>query len=155
MLCSMGELKLTTHECPGKEENGILILDEDCADKLGADIRDVLMLNDTCVEFEITSNRPDCLSVIGLARETAVSFDRELKLHTPVVKGAGDGDKIENYLGVGISAPDLCYIPCTICHRHNSVENFKGAYVCRRCLKPLLVGVMVGRFESMTVISEI
>ena len=112
MLCSMGELKLTTHECPGKEENGILILDEDCADKLGADIRDVLMLNDTCVEFEITSNRPDCLSVIGLARETAVSFDRELKLQTPVVKGAGDGDKIDNYLSVGISAPDLCYRYC-------------------------------------------
>ena len=109
MLCSMGELKLTAHECPGKEENGILILDEDCADKLGADIRDVLMLNDTCVEFEITSNRPDCLSVIGLARETAVSFDRELKLSTPVVKSCSDGDKIENYLSVGISAPDLCY----------------------------------------------
>ena len=109
MLCSMGELKLTTHECPGKEENGILILDEDCADKLGADIRDVLLLKDTCVEFEITSNRPDCLSVIGLARETAVSFDRELKLSTPSVKGCGDGDKIENYLSVGISAPDLCY----------------------------------------------
>ena len=109
MLCSMGELKLTTHECPGKEENGILILDEDCADKLGADIRDVLLLKDTCVEFEITSNRPDCLSVIGLARETAVSFDRELKLSTPTVKGCGDGDKIENYLSVGISAPDLCY----------------------------------------------
>ena len=109
MLCSMGELKLTTHECPGKEENGILILDEDCADKLGTDIRDVLLLKDTCVEFEITSNRPDCLSVIGLARETAVSFDRELKLSTPTVKGCGDGDKIENYLSVGISAPDLCY----------------------------------------------
>ena len=109
MLCSMGELKLTAHECPGKEENGILILDEDCADRLGDDIRDVLMLKDTSVEFEITSNRPDCLSVIGLARETAVSFDRKLTLKAPVVKGAGDGDKIENYLNVKISAPDLCY----------------------------------------------
>ena len=109
MLCSMGELKLTPHECPGKEENGILILDEDCADRLGDDIRDVLMLKDTSVEFEITSNRPDCLSVIGLARETAVSFDRKLTIKAPVVKGAGDGDKIENYLSVKISAPDLCY----------------------------------------------
>ena len=109
MLCSMGELKLTAHECPGKEENGILILDEDCADRLGDDIRDVLLLKDTSVEFEITSNRPDCLSVIGLARETAVSFDRKLTLKAPVVKGAGDGDKIENYLNVKISAPDLCY----------------------------------------------
>ncbi|MBQ8432363.1 MAG: phenylalanine--tRNA ligase subunit beta [Clostridia bacterium] len=112
MLCSMGELKLTTHECPGKEENGILILDEDCADRLGDDIRDVLMLKDTSVEFEITSNRPDCLSVIGLARETAVSFDKELTVKAPVVKGAGDGDKIENYLNVKISAPDLCYRYC-------------------------------------------
>ena len=109
MLCSMGELKLTTHECPGKEENGILILDEDCADRLGDDIRDVLMLKDTSVEFEITSNRPDCLSVIGLARETAVSFDRKLSVKAPEVKGANDGDKIENYLNVKISAPDLCY----------------------------------------------
>ena len=51
MLCSMGELKLTAHDMPGKEENGILILDEDCADRLGDDIRDVLMLRDTAVEF--------------------------------------------------------------------------------------------------------
>ena len=112
MLCSMGELKLTPHECPDKEENGILILDEDCKDRLGDDIRDVLMLKDTTVEFEITSNRPDCLSVIGLARETAVSFDLPLTLHAPTVKGAGDGDKIDNYLGVKISAPDLCYRYC-------------------------------------------
>ena len=109
MLCSMGELKLTTHECPGKEENGILILDEEFENRIGDDIRDVLMLNDTSVEFEITSNRPDCLSVIGLARETAVSFGKELTVKAPIVKGAGDGDKIDNYLKVGISAPDLCY----------------------------------------------
>ncbi len=109
MLCSMGELKLTPHECPGKDENGILILDEEYESHIGDDIRDVLMLRDTAVEFEITSNRPDCLSVIGLARETAVSFGKELKVPTPSVKGSGDGDKIENYLKVGISAPDLCY----------------------------------------------
>ncbi|MBQ2734679.1 MAG: phenylalanine--tRNA ligase subunit beta, partial [Clostridia bacterium] len=109
MLCSMGELKLTTHECPGKEENGILILDEEYEDRIGDDIRDVLMLRDTSVEFEITSNRPDCLSVIGLARETAVSFGKELTVKVPTVKGVQDGDKVENYINVGISAPDLCY----------------------------------------------
>ncbi len=109
MLCSMGELNLTVHECPGKEENGILILDECFEDKIGMDIREALMLDDTAVEFEITSNRPDCLSVIGLARETAASFGRELKVPTPAVKGCGDGDKVENYLTVGIEAPDLCY----------------------------------------------
>ena len=85
-------MKLTPHECPGKEENGILILDEDCADKLGADIRDVLMLNDTCVEFEITSNRPDCLSYLGIAREVAASFGTDLRINKPVVKKANDGD---------------------------------------------------------------
>ena len=112
MLCSMGELQLTAHDMPGKEENGILILDDDCADKLGTDIRDALLLRDTVVEFEITSNRPDCLSVIGLARETAVSFDRPLRVSAPKVKGTDDGDKIGNYLNVKISAPDLCYRYC-------------------------------------------
>ena len=109
MLCSMGELKLTAHDMPGKEENGILILDEDCADRLGDDIRDVLMLRDTAVEFEITSNRPDCLSVIGLAREAAVSFGKPLTVKQPQVKGTADGDSVNNYLNVTISAPDLCY----------------------------------------------
>jgi len=109
MLCSMGELNLTTHECPGKEENGILILDDCFADKIGTDIREALMLDDTTVEFEITSNRPDCLSVIGLARESAVSFGRPLSVPTPAVKPLGDGDDVTKYLSVGIEAPDLCY----------------------------------------------
>ena len=105
----VGELKLDEHDMPGKEPHGILILDESYASEIGKDIRDVLMLKDTVVEFEITSNRPDCLSVIGLARESAVSFGRELKLHTPEVKPLADGDKIDNYLSVKISAPDLCH----------------------------------------------
>ncbi len=109
MLCSMGELGLTEHDMPGKEADGILILDDSFADKIGMDIKDALMLNDTVVEFEITSNRPDCLSVIGLARESAVSFNKEFKPHTPKVKGTKDGDKISNYLSVNISAPDLCF----------------------------------------------
>ncbi len=109
MLCSMGELQLSANDMPGKEENGILILDDDCEAHIGEDICDVLLLRDTSVEFEITSNRPDCLSVIGLARETAVSFDRPLTVKAPVVKGCKDGDSVHNYLKVGISAPDLCY----------------------------------------------
>ena len=108
MLCSMGELGLTEHDMPGKEPNGILILDDEYADKIGMDIREALMLRDTVVEFEITSNRPDCLSVIGLARESAVSFGKAMTLPTPVVKCANDGDKIENYLSVAVKAPDLC-----------------------------------------------
>ena len=109
MLCSIGELGLTEHDMPGANNDGILILGDEYADKLGMDIREALMLDDKVVEFEITSNRPDCLSVVGLARETAVSFDRDWTLKAPVVKGAGDGDKIENHLNVRIDAPDLCF----------------------------------------------
>ncbi len=109
MLCSMGELGLTSHDMPGKAENGILILDPEFEDKLGMDIKDALLMNDTVVEFEITSNRPDCLSVIGLARESAISFDKPFSVPTPVVKGCGDGDDIKNYLAVEISDSDLCF----------------------------------------------
>ena len=111
MLCSFSELSLTEHDCPGKYADGILILDEsDGVDdsSIGKSIVDVLALSDVSVEFEITSNRPDCMSVIGLARETAVSFDRPWTLKAPVVKGAQDGDRIENHLSVKIDCPDLC-----------------------------------------------
>ena len=109
MLCSFGELGLDAHDCPGEFADGIWILGEEYADRIGCDIREVMQLDDTVVEFEITSNRPDCLSVIGLARESAVSFDRALHIPTPVVKTCGDGDRIENHLSVKIDAPDLCY----------------------------------------------
>ncbi|MCQ2353832.1 MAG: phenylalanine--tRNA ligase subunit beta [Clostridia bacterium] len=108
MLCSIGELNLTEHDMPGADNNGILILGEEFADDIGHDIRDVLKLSDTAVEFEITPNRPDCLSVIGLAREASVSFDKKLNLHTPEVKGTSDGDNIKNYLSVTNQSPALC-----------------------------------------------
>ena len=72
MLCSLGELNLTTHDFPYAIEDGIFIIQEDC--KIGQDIQSAIGLDDTSVEFEITSNRPDCLSVIGLARETAATL---------------------------------------------------------------------------------
>ena len=104
MLCSLGELGLTAHDFPYAIEDGIFLLEEEC--ELGQDIRSAIGLNDTKVEFEITSNRPDCLSVIGLARETAATFDKPLKLHTPVVKG-GAGD-INEHLSVEVQNPELC-----------------------------------------------
>ena len=107
MLCSIGELNLTEHDMPGANNDGILILGEEFADKVGEDICEALMLNDTSVEFEITSNRPDCLSMIGLARESAVTFGLPLVLHTPEVKGSGDN--INNYISVKNDAPDLCF----------------------------------------------
>ncbi len=107
MLCSIGELDLTTHDMPGADENGIFIMNDFVSDsEIGKDIKDVLMLSDKSVEFEITSNRPDCLSVIGLARESAVSFDRELKIPTPKVK-EGSGD-ISEYISVDVNDAELC-----------------------------------------------
>ena len=109
MLCSIAELGLTLHDMPEAIEDGIFILGKDYEDKIGMDVKEALLMNDTVVEFEITSNRPDCLSVIGLARETAISFDKPLNIPTPTVKELGDGDKIDNYLSVKISDPDLCF----------------------------------------------
>ncbi len=122
MLCSMGELNLTEHDMPGKIADGILILDDEFESMIGKDIKEALMLTDSVVEFEITSNRPDCLSVIGLARESAVSFEREFKLHKPVVKGCDSSDKVSDYVSVDISAPDLCQRYCARVVKNVKIE---------------------------------
>ena len=110
MLCSLGELGLTTHDFPSAIEDGIFVLTEEdgCDLTLGKPICEAIGLDDTSVEFEITSNRPDCFSVIGLAREAAATFKKPLKLHTPQVK-AGHGS-CEGMLDVKIEAPELCPI---------------------------------------------
>ncbi|MBR5114029.1 MAG: phenylalanine--tRNA ligase subunit beta [Oscillospiraceae bacterium] len=104
MLCSLGELGLTVNDYPYAIADGIFILQEDCVP--GDDIKKVLGLDDTVVEFEITNNRPDCLSVRGLALEAAVTFGTPLKLHEPVVKGSGG--RVEDYLSVEVRDPALC-----------------------------------------------
>lgn len=104
MMCSIAELNLTKGDFPYAAEDGIFLLQEDC--QVGQDIASAIGCNDTCVEFEITPNRPDCLSVLGLAREAAVTFGKELKMHTPQVKGCcGD---IHDYLSVEVRNPQLC-----------------------------------------------
>ena len=105
MFCSIAELNLTTGDMPNAIEDGILILDEPGMTP-GMDVCELLGLRDTVVDFEITPNRPDCLSVIGLAREVAVSFNRSAKWHTPQVKGAG-GD-IHDYIDVEVKNSKLC-----------------------------------------------
>ncbi len=106
MLCSVAELGVTVHDFPYAIEDGIFLLQEDC--KPGDDIRTAIGLDDTKVEFEITSNRPDCFSVIGLAREAAATYDMPLKLHTPVVKGIEDDCK--GMLDVKIENKELCKV---------------------------------------------
>ena len=104
MLCSLGELGLEQRDFPYAIENGIFILEEDCVP--GDDIREVCGLNDSVVEFEITNNRPDCLSVRGLARESACTFHTPLTFAEPTVT-AGHGD-IHEKLSVEIKDAELC-----------------------------------------------
>ncbi len=106
MLCSFAELGLTQNDLPGAFADGIWILnDEDC--KPGDDINLVIGNDDTVVDFEITNNRPDCYSIIGLARESAAAFGLPMKHHTPEVKGS-DAGSIYDYLDVEVPATELC-----------------------------------------------
>ena len=108
MLCSLGELGLTVHDFPYAIEDGIFVLGDDCDRTPGMDIKEAIGLNDTVTEFEITPNRPDCLSVVGLAREAAVTFGRKLTVPTNEYKTAG-GDVKDLLHSVTIDAPDKCY----------------------------------------------
>ena len=105
MLCSIKELGLTLNDVPYAIEDGIWILQEDC--KPGDDINAVIGNDDTIVDFEITNNRPDCYSIIGLAREAAAAFDRPMRHHEPVVKGGAAGN-LTDLLDVEVPADDLC-----------------------------------------------
>ncbi len=105
MLCSLKELDLTTGDFPYAIEDGIWIIQEDC--KPGDDINTVIGNNDTVVEFEITNNRPDCYSIIGLARESAAAFGKAMRHHEPVVKGSEAGSMYE-MLDVEVPAEELC-----------------------------------------------
>ena len=106
MLCGLEELGLTLNDYPNAILDGIWILnDEDC--KIGDDINLVIGNDDTIVDFEITNNRPDCYSIIGLAREAAAAFDKPMRHHEPVVKGSDAGSMYE-MLDVEVPAENLC-----------------------------------------------
>ena len=118
MLCSFAELGLTQNDVPEAYADGIWILNDlDC--KVGDDINLVMGNDDTIVDFEITNNRPDCYSIIGLARESAAAFGLPMKHHEPVVHGSEAGSIFE-YLDVDVPAEELC-------HRYSSrmVKNVK------------------------------
>ena len=104
-ICTLADLHAQQAEFPHCIPDGIFILNEDC--KPGDDLKPVIGADDHVVEFEITPNRPDCLSVIGLAREAAATFNAPLTLHDPVVKGGADGNLVE-LLDVETPASDLC-----------------------------------------------
>ena len=106
MLCGLEELALSLNDFPNAILDGIWILnDEDC--KIGDDINVVIGNDDTVVDFEITNNRPDCYSIIGLARESAAAFGMPMKHHKPVVKGSDAGSMYDK-LDVDVQAESLC-----------------------------------------------
>lgn len=99
MMCSVNELGMSDEPA-----DGILILPDDATP--GADITEVLGLDESVAEFEITSNRPDCMSIIGLARESAATFNRGFKI--PEVKATGNNEDVNDYASAEIAAPELC-----------------------------------------------
>ncbi len=106
MLCSFAELGLTQNDLPGAYADGIWILnDEPC--QVGQDINLVIGNDDTVVDFEITNNRPDCYSIMGLAREAAAAFGKAMRHHEPVVHGS-DAGSIFDHLDVEVPAAELC-----------------------------------------------
>ncbi|MFV0399793.1 MAG: phenylalanine--tRNA ligase subunit beta [Oscillospiraceae bacterium] len=116
MLCSLSELGLTVNDFPYAIEDGIFLLEEDC--QPGDKATDAIGLNDTVVEFEITSNRPDCLSVLGLARETAATYDKAFRM--PEIKVQGGGSDIKGILSLTVENKELCSRYCAA-----AVENVK------------------------------
>ncbi|MCR4691863.1 MAG: phenylalanine--tRNA ligase subunit beta [Lachnospiraceae bacterium] len=104
MMCSIEELGSDRNMYPEAPEDGIYIFPEDT--KVGEDAVEVLGLHDTSFEFEVTSNRVDCYSITGIAREAAATFGVDFV--PPVVNETGNGEKVEDYVSVEVQDPDLC-----------------------------------------------
>ena len=104
MMCSIEELGSDRHLHPEAPEYGIYVFGDDV--EVGADAIELLGLHDTVVEYEITSNRVDCYSVLGVAREAAATFD--VPFYAPEVKVTGNDEKAEDYVKVTVEADDLC-----------------------------------------------
>ena len=111
MMCSIEELRLSRADYPQAPEDGILVLDPSCA--IGSDIKEALGLDDQVIDFEITTNRPDCLSVLGLAREAAATFGAAFS-PPPVLKDGytekkhNAGIKASDILNVELANRNLC-----------------------------------------------
>ncbi len=105
MLCSIEELGFTRNDYPEAPEYGIYVFKDEVP--LGEDVKKLLEMDDEIVEFEITNNRPDCYSIIGLARETAATYRKELKYPEIKLEEKGEGNS-KDYIDVEILNPELC-----------------------------------------------
>lgn len=104
MMCSIEELGSSRDMYPEAPENGIYIFEEDAI--VGSDAVEALGLRDTVFEYEITSNRVDCYSVLGIAREAAATFHKPFI--APKVEVKENGEKVEDYISVEVQDTDLC-----------------------------------------------
>lgn len=104
MMCSIEELGSTTAMYPEAPENGIYIFPEDTV--IGESAIKALGRDDVVFEYEVTSNRVDCFSVVGIAREAAATFRKEF--HPPVVTETGNDEDVNDYIKVSVENTDLC-----------------------------------------------
>lgn len=104
MMCSIEELGSSKDMYPNAPESGIYIMPEDA--EVGADAVKALGLDDVVFEYEITSNRVDCFSVVGIAREAAATFRKEF--HPPVVTPTGNSEDVNDYIKVTVRDEELC-----------------------------------------------
>ncbi|MBR3697444.1 MAG: phenylalanine--tRNA ligase subunit beta [Clostridia bacterium] len=110
MMCSCGELNIPLNRFPNQIEKGLMIIPKEFEKNIGEDIVKVLNLEEEIIDFEITSNRPDCLSIEGLGRETAISLGKKFKNPRKNLDNLNIENKKEiEGLKVDIKAPDLCY----------------------------------------------
>lgn len=104
MMCSIEELGSSRNFYPEAPENGIYVFEDDV--EVGSDAIEALGLHDTVFEYEVTSNRVDCFSIIGIAREAAATF--RLPFHPPVITTTGNEEKAEDYISVEVKNQELC-----------------------------------------------
>lgn len=106
MMCAIEELGASRELYPEAPEDGVYVFPEDSGVTPGEDAIEALGLHDAVVEYEITSNRVDCFSMIGMAREAAATYG--LPFHPPVVPDTTKGGEVEQYASVEVEATDLC-----------------------------------------------
>lgn len=104
MMCSIEELGSSRDFYPDAPENGLYVMPEDAV--VGSDAIDALGLRDTVFEYEITNNRVDCYSILGVAREAAATFRKDFVM--PPVKKVGNSEDVNDYVKVDVQAADLC-----------------------------------------------
>lgn len=118
MMCGIEELGSSRDFYPEAPEDGVYVFPEDSGVKPGDDAVHALGLDDTIVEYEITSNRVDCFSMIGMAREVAATFNEEF--HAPEIKKTGNDKDVNDFINVTVEDTELCKRYCA-----RVVENIK------------------------------